>query len=51
MTQLKNIFATKWGIISVRAFIGIFAPLLQKWVYVLPVWKGILQVHLVFTEQ
>lgn len=31
MSQLKNFFATKWGIISVGAFIGIFAPLLQKW--------------------
>jgi uncharacterized protein len=31
MVQLKNIFATKWGIISVGAFIGIFAALLQKW--------------------
>lgn len=31
MAQLKNIFATKWGIISVGAFIGVFAALLQKW--------------------
>jgi YedE family putative selenium metabolism protein len=31
MTQLKNFFATRWGIVSVGAFIGIFAPLLQKW--------------------
>jgi YedE family putative selenium metabolism protein len=31
MTQLKYIFATRWGIIGVGAFIGIFAPLLQKW--------------------
>jgi len=31
MLQLKNIFATKWGIIGVGAFIGIFAALLQKW--------------------
>ena len=31
MAQLKNFFATKWGIISVGAFIGVFAPLLQKW--------------------
>jgi len=31
MAQLKNFFATKWGIISVGAFIGIFAALLQKW--------------------
>ena len=30
MAPLKNIFATRWGIISVGAFIGIFAPLLQK---------------------
>ncbi len=31
MTQLKNFFATRVGIISVGAFIGIFASLLQKW--------------------
>ncbi len=31
MTTIKNIFATRWGIISVGAFIGVFAPLLQKW--------------------
>ncbi|MGD2126923.1 MAG: YedE family putative selenium transporter [Desulfobacteraceae bacterium] len=31
MAQLKNIFATKWGIIGVGAFIGVFAALLQKW--------------------
>ena len=31
MVKLKNIFATKWGIISVGGFIGIFAALLQKW--------------------
>jgi len=31
MAKLKNIFATKWGIISVGGFIGIFAALLQKW--------------------
>ena len=31
MTGLRNFFATKWGIISVGAFIGVFAPLLQKW--------------------
>ena len=30
MGRTKNIFATKWGIIGVGAFIGIFAPLLQK---------------------
>jgi YedE family putative selenium metabolism protein len=28
---VKNVFATKWGIIGVGAFIGILAPLLQKW--------------------
>ncbi len=28
--QLKNFFATKWGIIAVGSFIGVFAPLLQK---------------------
>lgn len=31
MSQLKNIFATRWGIIGVGAFIGVFGPLLQKW--------------------
>ena len=31
MTSVKNFFATRWGIISVGAIIGIFAPLLQKW--------------------
>jgi len=31
MGQFKNFFSTRWGIISVGAFIGIFAPLLQKW--------------------
>jgi YedE family putative selenium metabolism protein len=30
MSQLKNILATRWGIIGVGAFIGILAPLLQK---------------------
>ena len=30
MGQMKNIFATRWGIISVGAFIGVFAALLQK---------------------
>ena len=30
MAKLKNIFATKWGIIVVGAVIGIFAALLQK---------------------
>ena len=29
MTTIKNFFATRWGIISVGAFIGVFAPLLQ----------------------
>jgi YedE family putative selenium metabolism protein len=29
--QMKNFLGTKWGIISVGAFIGVFAPLLQKW--------------------
>jgi YedE family putative selenium metabolism protein len=29
--HLKNFFSTQWGIISVGAFIGVFAPLLQKW--------------------
>lgn len=31
MSKLVQFFATRWGIISVGAFIGIFAPLLQKW--------------------
>jgi YedE family putative selenium metabolism protein len=31
MAKLKNWFATKWGIIGVGAFIGVFAALLQKW--------------------
>ncbi|MGD9159132.1 MAG: YedE family putative selenium transporter [Desulfobacteraceae bacterium] len=31
MSQMKNFFATRWGIISVGAFIGILAALLQKW--------------------
>ncbi len=30
MTVLKNFFATRWGIVSVGAFIGVFAALLQK---------------------
>lgn len=29
--MLRRFFATRWGIISVGVFIGIFAPLLQKW--------------------
>lgn len=28
--KLRNVFATKWGIIGVGAFIGILAPVLQK---------------------
>ena len=31
MIQLKNIFATRWGIIGIGAFIGVFAALLQTW--------------------
>ncbi|MDQ7033100.1 MAG: YedE family putative selenium transporter [Desulfonauticus sp.] len=31
MQGMKNFFASKWGIISVGAVIGILAPLLQKW--------------------
>ena len=31
MAPFKNLFATRWGIIGVGAFIGVFAPLLQKW--------------------
>lgn len=30
MVQIKSFFATRWGIVSVGAFIGIFAALLQK---------------------
>jgi YedE family putative selenium metabolism protein len=30
MNYLKNLFATRWGIILVGAFIGVLAPLLQK---------------------
>ena len=29
--MLRRFFASRWGIISVGAFIGVFAPLLQKW--------------------
>jgi len=29
--RLKNVFATRWGIIGVGLFIGVFATLLQKW--------------------
>ena len=31
MGQFKNFFSTRWGIIGVGAFIGVVAPLLQKW--------------------
>lgn len=31
MSKFVQIFATRWGIIAVGAFIGIFAQLLQKW--------------------
>jgi hypothetical protein len=31
MSKFGQFFATRWGIISVGAFIGIFAQLLQKW--------------------
>jgi len=31
MGQFKNFFSTRWGIICVGAFIGVLAPLLQKW--------------------
>ncbi|MBW2604674.1 MAG: YedE-related selenium metabolism membrane protein [Deltaproteobacteria bacterium] len=31
MARLKNFFATGRGIVCVGAFIGVFAPLLQKW--------------------
>lgn len=31
MSQLKNLFATRWGIVAAGALIGAFAPLLQKW--------------------
>ena len=30
MAGVKNVFATRWGIIGVGAFIGVFAPILQK---------------------
>jgi len=30
MGHVKNFLATRWGIVSVGAFIGVFAPLLQK---------------------
>ena len=31
MKGMKNVFASRWGIIGVGIFIGILAPLLQKW--------------------
>ncbi len=31
MALSKNVLATKWGIIAVGTFIGVFAALLQKW--------------------
>jgi len=31
MGQVKNFLGTKWGIMAVGVFIGVFAPLLQKW--------------------
>lgn len=31
MSKFTQIFATRWGIIAVGAFIGIFAQLLQRW--------------------
>ena len=31
MAAVKNVLATRWGIIGVGVFIGIFAALLQKW--------------------
>src|SRR4030065_906185 len=31
MSNLKNFFGTRWGIISVGATIGVLASLLQKW--------------------
>jgi uncharacterized protein len=30
MSQIKSFFSTRWGIVSVGAFIGVFAALLQK---------------------
>src|SRR4030042_5037665 len=29
--MLRRFFASRWGIIGTGAFIGVFAPLLQKW--------------------
>ncbi|RPJ69024.1 MAG: YedE-related selenium metabolism membrane protein, partial [Desulfobacteraceae bacterium] len=31
MAAVKNVLATRWGIIGVGVFIGVFAALLQKW--------------------
>ena len=31
MAQLRNVFSTRWGIVTVGALIGILATLLQKW--------------------
>ena len=31
MGRIKNFLGTRWGIVAVGAFIGILAPLLQKW--------------------
>jgi YedE family putative selenium metabolism protein len=31
MSKWAGFFAARWGIIGVGAFIGIFAPLLQRW--------------------
>ncbi|MFZ5905802.1 MAG: YedE family putative selenium transporter [Nitrospirota bacterium] len=31
MATLKNVFASRWGIIGVGIIIGVLAPLLQKW--------------------
>ncbi len=31
MIAIKNFFASRWGIVSAGVFVGVFAPLLQKW--------------------
>ena len=31
MSRLTHFFGSRWGIISAGAFVGIFAPLLQRW--------------------
>jgi hypothetical protein len=31
MSGIKNFLATRWGIVSVGVFVGIFAPPLQRW--------------------